>query len=595
MPTFDFIPQDPAISNGFVYKNTSVAYVYYPSLAQRLQIGTNSTFVATTGTGTSVMNISSVASGVVAAGQLVAKTHTVTFGSGTTTVNWSSHGFSANQIVQFSTTGALPVELSVYTNYYIISTTTNSFTISSRQGGNTITFSSAGTGTHTGYGPVGQIASLGTFDGINQTSGTVNLTSTLTWTNPTTFAGLSNYPKTTVKGIAYLDGTYYVMDGDGRIWGSGLTDPTYWSSLNVIQCQTEPSGGVAIAKQLSYIVGFTKWCTEFFYDAGNAIGSPLLPYQSALLEIGCATGDSIAQTDNTLYFMGVTKQKGRGIYRLVGTAPEYVSNTYIDRLLNTDNLSNVSAFCIRISGHIFYVLYLGNIGLTLVLDSSTGEWAEWTVSTITSSVNITSIGWSNKLVTAVTSTAHGFNDGDLALIAGNTPSGYNGTYTINVIDTTTFTYDLDSDPGVNTILGTVTSYTQQPYAVASYTASVNQDIIQNSITGYVYLVDSGTYVDDSSPIDVLIRTFKADSGNNIKKFVSETEIIGDKVDSTAYIRYTNDDYQTWSKYRPVDLNTQRSKLNRLGQTRRRAYEVRHHDNVPLRLESLETTLLEGTT
>jgi hypothetical protein len=110
----------------------------------------------------------------------------------------------------------------------------------------------------------------------------------------------------------------------------------------------------------------------------------------------------------------------------------------------------------------------------------------------------------------------------------------------------------------------------------------------------VYLLDNGTYEDNGAPIDVLIRTFKFDAGDNKKKFTSRLEIIGDKVDSTAYVRYTNDDYQTYSQYRPVDLDSQRSQLTRLGQTRRRAYEVRHHDNVPLRLESLELTLTEGT-
>ena len=33
----------------------------------------------------------------------------------------------------------------------------------------------------------------------------------------------AQYPTTTVRGIAYLDGTYYVMNPNGQIFGSDLT------------------------------------------------------------------------------------------------------------------------------------------------------------------------------------------------------------------------------------------------------------------------------------------------------------------------------------------------------------------------------------
>ena len=210
------------------------------------------------------------------------------------------------------------------------------------------------------------ILSFGTFNG---TSGTVNLSIVQTFANPTTVTGsysVANYPAITVKGIVYLDGTYYVMDPNGSIYGSAINNPISWSALNVIQSNAEPDGGVALFRQLNLIVSFQSFSTEFFYDAANAVGSPLLPYTSAFIEVGCAAGNSVAQTDNTLFFMGVTKQKGRAIYRLDGTKSHMVSNPFIDRLLNADDLSSVSAFCVRISGHIFYVLYLGNTQQTLV-------------------------------------------------------------------------------------------------------------------------------------------------------------------------------------------------------------------------------------
>ena len=437
------------------------------------------------------------------------------------------------------------------------------------------------------------ILSFGTFNG---TSGTVNLSIAQTFANPTTVVGtysVANYPPITVKGIVYLDGTYYVMDPNGSIYGSGINSPTSWSALNVIQANAEPDGGIALFRQLNLIVSFQAFSTEFFYDAANAVGSPLLPYTSAFIEVGCASGNSVAQTDNTLFFMGVTKQKGRAIYRLDGTKSHMVSNPFIDRLLNADDLVSVSAFCVRISGHIFYVLYLGTTQQTLVYDSTSQLWGKWTVSALSATKTVSAATWASSTAT-LTVTAHGYNDGDLVVIAGITPTGYNGTYTINVVDANTITYTLAASQTILTVAGTAANYVQTPFNMASYTSGNNLDLVQDSTTGFVFILDNGTYQDNGNPIEVLIRTFKFDAGNNNKKFTSQLEIIGDKVASNAYIRYTNDDYQTYSKFRPINLGAQRSLLNRLGQTRRRAYEIRHHDNTPLRLESLEISVTEGT-
>ena len=55
---------------------------------------------------------------------------------------------------------------------------------------------------------------------------------------------------------------------------------------------------------------------------------------------------------------------------------------------------------------------------------------------------LASLTWSGGTVTGTTSAAHGWTNGDIikAVIVGATPSGYNGTQTITITGTTTFTY-----------------------------------------------------------------------------------------------------------------------------------------------------------
>ena len=440
------------------------------------------------------------------------------------------------------------------------------------------------------------ISSFGTFDG---TSGTVNLSTTDTWANPTTVTATgfiqitdADYPSETVRGICYLDGTYYVMTPGAAIQGSDIDDPFTWSALNVIQAHAEPDLGVALFRQLNLICAFGEYSTQFFYDAGNATGSPLLPYSSANLEIGCASGASIAQAENTLYFIGKARQKGRSVYTMEGTNPKMISTPFIDRLLDYDDLVGVLAVFIKLGGHGFYVLTLPTSAITLVYDVTTGLWSKWTQLTAGTALTGTTFVWAEGIVTA-TKTSHVITDGDYAVVASSNPSGYNYSGAITVVDANTFTYEVASDPGTYVGSATVTPYTETYFAIASYTKSGNLDLVQDSTTGTVYTISTGTYQDNGVPIKFKLRTSKFDGGTNKEKYFARFELIGDKVDGTAYVRYTNDDYQSWSKYRPVDLNAQRSQLYRLGRGRRRAFEIINYDNLPIRLEAMEIHAEEG--
>ena len=53
------------------------------------------------------------------------------------------------------------------------------------------------------------------------------------------------------------------------------------------------------------------------------------------------------------------------------------------------------------------------------------------------------------------------------------------------------------------------------------------------------------------------------------------------------IRHTDDDYQTWSNYRTVDLSKPRAQLYQSGAARRRAWEFLITDPVPVRLDAAE--------
>ena len=137
---------------------------------------------------------------------------------------------------------------------------------------------------------------------------------------------------------------------------------------------------------------------------------------------------------------------------------------------------------------------------------------------------------------------------------------------------------------------------QETYFLGQFYAKYGTlDLLQHAITGTIYNFDPNTYQDYGNPINVFARTPLVDGDNNLRKFWRSVQIVGDKVDSYALVRYTSDDYQTYSAWQNVNLNTSKSEVHRLGQGRRRSFDLLHQDNCALRLEYFEVDVESGDT
>lgn len=398
----------------------------------------------------------------------------------------------------------------------------------------------------------------------------------------------ADYPATTVPGLAYLDGYFFVMDANGTIYNSGLETPLVWNSLDFIRCEAEPDSGVAIAKWQNYVVGFGKWTTEFFYDAANPTGSPLAKAQNAAVQVGCANGYSVTQFDNKLVWLGNSREKGRGVYALAGGfTPERISTPDVERVLNADDLATVYAWGAGLAGHTLYVLSLVTSGVSLVYDFSTQTWSHFTRRKASAPKSVSVLTQSGGVAVA-TCTGHGFADGDEITHAGATPAGYNVTVNVSVIDANTYAFPVQDTlvtPATGAI--TATGSTEGYFDLTYYVSAGGKDIVQGAADGIVYELLGTAYRDNGVSIDAMARTTIYDAGANRRKFVASAEVIGDKIAAKALLRYSDNDYLTHSKYRPIDLNAPRSRIHRLGSMSRRSYDIRHTANTPFRVQALE--------
>lgn len=190
-----------------------------------------------------------------------------------------------------------------------------------------------------------------------------------------------DFPLTTVKGIVYLDGATYVMNSSGEIWGSAINSvdqPGDWSAVNFIAAQGEPDAGVALAKQLVYVIAFGQWSTEVFFNAGVGTASPLGRVDGSKISYGCATAESIQEIDDRLIWISSTKSAAVQVSMMDQLNHQVISDQFIDRLLQSSNLTQVISSQMKVDGHSFYILTLKDKNITLVYDIKEGVWHQWT-------------------------------------------------------------------------------------------------------------------------------------------------------------------------------------------------------------------------
>jgi hypothetical protein len=188
-----------------------------------------------------------------------------------------------------------------------------------------------------------------------------------------------DFPDPFVKGWAYLDGTLYVGRPDAGIQGSEINTPADWDPLNVIIAQIEPDKGIALSKQLVYVIMLKQWSVEAFYDAANATGSPLGRVEGAKISWGCASADSVRQLDGDIFWASTTRFSAYQVAMMSDVKAKIISTEPVERLLlHADTSGGVYSWGTRIGGHRFYGLTLVANNLTLVYDATENMWAQWT-------------------------------------------------------------------------------------------------------------------------------------------------------------------------------------------------------------------------
>ena len=133
-----------------------------------------------------------------------------------------------------------------------------------------------------------------------------------------------------------------------------------------------------------------------------------------------------------------------------------------------------------------------------------------------------------------------------------------------------------------------------PFIASTYDSS-GHHILQHATNGALYYLDSLYYTDNALPLSVDIYTPPFDAGTRRRKQLNYIEFICDQIPGAGLTaRATDDDYQTWSNPRSVDLGQKRQFLTNNGTFVRRAYHLNHTANTPFRIQAIEVQFDIGT-
>jgi len=319
-----------------------------------------------------------------------------------------------------------------------------------------------------------------------------------------------NYPATTVRGCAYLDGTTYIFTPTSSINGDDFNDPTTWDPLNTLLVQIEPDAPQCLAKQLVYIIAIKSTETEVFYDAGNGTGSPLGAVQGSKLGVGARSAESVVRCGDDLAWVGTTTEGDIQVMFMSKVHGESISTPPVERLLAPLDFSVVYAWSAKVAGHRYYVVTIKNSNLTLAFDLTSGLWYIWT------------------------------------------------------------------DPNGNYI----------PIVSATYNSSA-QPVLQHESNGKLYTLDAQTFQDDGVNFTFSLFTPNFDGGMRTTKTTGTIDVVADEINTNVNISWSDDDYQTFTTPKTVNLNQGRVTIQDGSSYRKRAYNITNTDNTFLRIKALQ--------
>ena len=163
------------------------------------------------------------------------------------------------------------------------------------------------------------------------------------------------------------------------LYNSDLNDPMSWTPGNFISAEMSPDLLKRVCKVNNYVVALGTESVEYFWDAGNATGSPFSRNDSPV-KINTYLG-GLSQYGNDVYYIGKNIGGQPSVFMLKDFKIEEVASPSIKRFLAlvTENVSTWRTSVLAMQGHTLLLLSVGNRNWVYDLDQ--GLWSRFAYQT----------------------------------------------------------------------------------------------------------------------------------------------------------------------------------------------------------------------
>lgn len=334
----------------------------------------------------------------------------------------------------------------------------------------------------------------------------------------------ANYNSSVVApGMTYLDGVYYAMRVDGQVIGSAINDPTTWPALDFAQADVTYGSGISTIRHLNYLLAFYDKGLQVYWDANAAPSTQGIALLPAL-NASFRTGCFNARTIVELGDTCFFMSHGLQFGRQI-------------QMLTGLGLQAISTpFIEKI------------LNQTTLQQNTSHIWA----------FGINTVGHQFYVLTLV-------------------PLNVTLVYDISMGIWTTW----------SSVVGGVEQYfTGRFYIESQGSFGIFGDLLQDVSTGQQMQMLPTLYVDATGPLNVTCITPPYDwNTTNYKRFnyISQQS---DFINTSINISYSDNDYQSFSTPRNMQLVGPRNQLRNTGSSRRRVWKMFHQDTTPLRLAEM---------
>lgn len=204
-----------------------------------------------------------------------------------------------------------------------------------------------------------------------------------------------DFPTPHIPFPVFLDGYLFLAKTNtGDIYNSDLNDPAAWTAGNYISSEVFPDDLQALVKVNNYLLAIGTEGSEYFYDAGNASGSPLARQEGSVLPFGTTFPNTIASTKDSLIFLANLNDGGPAMVQVQGTTFKIITSfeplwPLIDSRIASGSSTGVGmrGFLFRQTNRLFYGLRLNGdstastetpiTGFCCVYAFDTDSWTEF--------------------------------------------------------------------------------------------------------------------------------------------------------------------------------------------------------------------------